>query len=648
MVDIYNKNNFMNKSYSKIRHIQELNRRLDESRNEKNEEKYLFESFGTKNEKNIYLDLIEKQRILEENLKFGNKNFLFEAEEEIDVEDENLDDESGLETEEDYDEMIKLYPNEFKEFLQDFIKQVEASPEANEPESLSESLLDDNQALLILERCCAFGDNCYLADCFKKNTKFKRWMRRQKSDLRQFNTRLKRKFRDWMRNIKDIDLDIEFKKHKKRKKKKSRIQSKRPKSLQKTWAKNKRGTIKIGRARWLTFGKGKGSEYEEFDSEESQEPSIPEEQWATYLQENDGKMVSLMTKVSKQNWNTLKTDPDDIGYAVAVLERFNDTYEEKKWKKVGVGLDVNTFKQEIEQDPIISDIEGETQDYPYQTFDFPFDMASEPNLFVNNQWTEQYATVFSQQVDTLVSQVSEVLKGLNPPEGKPKGYIKALYLESSASRFRNGGLASDLSFLELSNKRLETAKQIIYNKLNSVGVGSDAQTLVSFKPEGANGDGSSGPNPPLKYGYVPKGNVKMEPFCASGKQECTIGGKVVKRNELGEPHATEKEYDKYKYIRGTIVIVFNDTVKKDPDVTPPKQDPKEFEPDFEIIETDTYPIYFYAPGKKPFRIPIPGIRIKWKKLFEKRSFVRRGIPTYGPPNKKPGSTKCEFFGENGR
>lgn len=643
----------MNRSYSKLRHIQEMNKKLDNRIVEEKTSNQLIETFEVKSEKSKLIEILEKQRLLEENLKYHkNINFRYINEEETDpsteVED---DDEIGdtPESAEDYEFLQSEFPNEWKEFEKMLITKILNSPEANEGGE-TETLTESQVKGLILEYGCNL-QTTGLAKCIR-NSKFGKWWRKKigkptKKAFNDFGWWVHDTWKDWMRDIKYIDLDIEFKKRKKKyKAKKSKSSGKKLKSLEKVWVKNKRGTIKIGRSGWLTFGKGKGSSYEEFDSEESMEPSIPEEEYETYLKDNEKTMVSLMTNTSRRNWETLKSDPDDVAYAVAVLERFNDTYEDKQWKKVGVGLDVNTFKSEIKQDPIINDIEGEEIVYPFQTFDFPFDMSSEPNLFVDNEWKEEYANVFTQQVGTLVNQVSEVLKNLNPPAGKPKGYIKALYLESSASRFRNGGNAADLTFLELSNKRLETAKKIITDKLNAIGVGFDSSTTFDFKPQGTNGDGTSGPNPPNGFGYIEKGEYKMSPNCVPQVNTCLLNGRNVKRNECGEPHLSKKDYDQYKYIRGTIVIVFNDTVKKLPDVTPPDTDKKDLEPFVEYIETDSYPIYFFSPGKKPFRIPLPGIRVKWDKLFQK-SYVRKGKPTYGPPNKKPGETKCEFFGDNG-
>ena len=558
----------------------------------------------------------EKTRILEMHYKASGKTLLKEqGETATNPKSQITTDEPEINSAED---IISIYGKEvFDEFLNDINDEIVAYINQSEPNTITEG-----RQIILSEHCFDGGGGDFmLADCFKGKGKLKKWLKEKGQD---FDYWLSKQFKDWRRN------------HDPKKKK--------PKNkgyLQKTWVVGKKGGIKIGRKKWLYFGKGKGSRYDEFDSQEYDYPETPEEEWVGFLS-NDSRITKLMTKTSKTNWNNLKTN--NIEYAVAVLERFDNTNEPSApWTKVGVGIDMQVFKTEIQLDPTFNKTEGDKKEYPFLPITFPFDAEQEPNLFVDDEWKEEYAGVFSAQIDKLVNEVTQIISGLNPPEGKPKGYVQSIDLYSSASRFRNGGNAVNLSFLELSTNRLNTAKSIIFNKLSAIGVGSDASTKITLNPDGSNGDGTSGPNPPLQYKYVPKGNVKMTPFCESNVQECKIGGKVVKRNELGQPHANKADYDKYKYVRGTVVIVFNDLLEKIPNITPPDEKKKEFEPTVDEIETPFYPVYFFRPGKKPFRIPLPGIIINWHRMRSKKAGLRGGIP-----EKKPGSTKCEFFGENGK
>ena len=646
----------MNRSYSKIRHIQEMNQRMD---NKLIEEKITNSSVGfisEQGEKKTFLNLLEKQRLIEEKLKYGGtKNFILEQQEEDPEGEEDLSGIPDLESDEDYDAIIAYYLEEYNEYLRTTFK--DFIGDEDEGETLTES---DQRLLieadLLLEYCPQDIGDCFknLGKKFKK-TKFARWFRKNIGEpasdaMENFGRKVKKGFKKFMKNVKGIDLNIEHKKRRKKGKKYKRKNSRKLKSLDKVWAKNKRGTIKIGRVGWLTFGKGRGSSSEEFSSEEEKEPSIGEDEYASYLKGNESKMVSLMSKTSQSNWAALKADPEEIGYAVAVLERFNETYEEKNWKKVGVGLDQETFFKECENDPIVNDIPPGEKLYPTATFDFPLNPDNDKNLFKNNQWDESYAETFVTEMKDLCALIQKQMSGLTPPEGKPKAYLEAMYLQASASRLRNGGLAATLSFKQLSEKRLETGKAIMIRELAAIGVLIDGNTKYYFDTDAkptdtnpmGNGDGSSGPNPPIGKGFIAKGNFPMSPNCGPNDPSCTLNGKTVLRTECGTPHANELEYDKYKFINGSVKLIFNDDYNPEPVVTPGDDTKKDLDPIVEIIETDVYPIYFYAPGKKPFKIPIPALRIKWKQLF---NFKKRIRPTYGPdPSKKNGATKCEAFG----
>ena len=682
----------MNRSYSKLRHIQEMNKKLDNRLIEEKTSNQLIETFEVKSEKSKLIDILEKQRLLEENLKYHkNINFRYINEQETDpsteVED---DDEIGdtPESAEDYEFLQSEFPNEWEEFQKIIMNQILNSPEAKEggdTETLSESQI---KSLLVEGRCNLQTRG--LAHCIRYSKFGKWWVKKigkpTKNAIEDFVYKTNKKFKKWMRDVKDIDLDIEFKKRRKKyKPKKSKNNSrKRMKSLEKTWiGKKSSSAIKIGiaKSKWITFGKGKEAASEEFESdssdiEPSMEPGENNENYINYLKDNDQLMVSKMSKTSRSNWVTLKQDKDKMVFAVAILEEFNNTYPEKKWTKVGVGLQHEEFEREIEAaPPQVKDTPPSVKKFPYQTESFPMD-GNDKNLFQNNQYDEAHAENFVTQVKALCAKIQEYMADLDPPEGQPKAALKAAFLESSASRLRNGGIAEKMSFLELAQKRLETGKAIMIRELKAVGVYIDEGKLDTLfttdataakserNPEG-NGDGSSGPNPPVGYGFVPKGNYKMTAICngtnPAGKYggqipndgKCYIpdAGKMVPRNECGAPkgkyvsNGTPPEYEQYKYVRGWVQIIFNDNVEPDIDPTDPDKDKKDDVPHVTRVESDNYPVYFYAPGKDPFSIALPGIRIKWKKLWAKFKIRRKPKSTYPEPGgKKWGGTECEAFG----
>jgi hypothetical protein len=117
--------------------------------------------------------------------------------------------------------------------------------------------------------------------------------------------------------------------------------------------------------------------------------------------------------------------------------------------------------------------------------------------------------------------------------------------------------------------------------------------------------------------YVPKGNYKMDPACGTDVTVCNLTTlKGVKRSECGNPHATKQEYEQYKYVRGGVQVIFNDTIQPEPIENPGDEVPIDDVPNYEVINIPSYPIYFYAPGRKPFRIPLIGLRAKWEIKFD--------------------------------
>ena len=62
------------------------------------------------------------------------------------------------------------------------------------------------------------------------------------------------------------------------------------------------------------------------------------------------------------------------------------------------------------------------------------------------------------------------------------------------------------------------------------------EPIINLNPNGSNGDGTSGPNPPKDLGYyIPKGEYPMTMSCPYDKDECKLNGILVKRDECGLP-----------------------------------------------------------------------------------------------------------------
>ena len=112
-------------------------------------------------------------------------------------------------------------------------------------------------------------------------------------------------------------------------------------------------------------------------------------------------------------------------------------------------------------------------------------------------------------------------------------------VKTSASRIRNGEQYEGKSFAKLSADRANNVVTTITNALKNIGVEVPSATIDT---KGKNGDGSSGPHPRKPYNMVTdSGNTQK----IDNKQD---------RSAYGAPHATDAEYDEYKYCIVKIVI----------------------------------------------------------------------------------------------
>ena len=382
----------------------------------------------------------------------------------------------------------------------------------------------------------------------------------------------------------------------------------------------------------LTIGKYKPSERNEMLSSDTFTVDTPFEEWDELLNSKYAKkMVSLMKSGSQRAWEELKQDKENKGFAVAAVEYFMETYKEKKWKKVTVGVDHDEI---IEKIPIEN--ETEPEDRKFEPIEIPFPTYTKGSkLFEDNEYTLDNAKGLKEEVELFIDKLKDEMSKLNPPEGKPRAALTSLQVDASCSRFRNDVPGSpNMSFYELAQKRIETTTKYIKQELKKIGVIVHEDYVESFNASGSNGDGSSGPNPPKGFSYVPVGKgVPMDENCPSNVDVCKVGGKEVNRNEAGTPHADKKEYDKYKYVGGFLDIILNTNKIRGGGVLPPDEDEK-----FEVISTETveYPITFYTPPKDPFTFRLPKINLRFKS---------KGRPTHLPPRRtrRQRSISCPAF-----
>lgn len=327
-----------------------------------------------------------------------------------------------------------------------------------------------------------------------------------------------------------------------------------------------RVVISKGR-RGIRLKSGKPGAYEEINSE-NYTVKTPQENWDEFLT-NDGQMIKLMNPDSLQSWTKLKQDEDDKGYAVAALERFNQTYPTIKWTSVIVG-DTEGFEEKI--------VKAEPKVYPAVPIKFPNEISPSSNFFRDNYY--EVTPLFMETVNTdIINPLIKQMATLNAPKGKPKGYLEFIDVVSSCSTLPNGPSpdGKTYTFDQLSKLRAESAMNYIIEQLQKIGILVNESTDKKIDYMGTNGDGTSGPS----WAKVPQTEKKTR----------------------------RPEFEKYKKVDIELSVILNHSEQ------PEKEVP---ETTVVRIPTDEYTIEF---SKKPtggIRLTFPEIDLNWKRRIKKR------------------------------
>ncbi len=155
---------------------------------------------------------------------------------------------------------------------------------------------------------------------------------------------------------------------------------------------------------------------------------------------------------------------------LALKEKRGEVIREKQWGDPG------TPDKKIEQAP-----------------SFTVDTIPSPDfhsLFSDNDWVVDENSCDAGYLSSIVDQAAE-------SAGKD-GKIEHISIESSASRYKNTGKAADKSFKQLSQLRAEGARDFIIKKLAEKGKIVSVED-VDIDADGANKDGTSGPDPDPKH-----------------------------------------------------------------------------------------------------------------------------------------------------
>mgnify|MGYP003645078119 CR=1 FL=1 len=350
---------------------------------------------------------------------------------------------------------------------------------------------------------------------------------------------------------------------------------------------------------------------EEMSSSEDYVVNTPEDEWDEMINNSRSSklMVKKMDSYSKEQWEILKKDEKNKIFAVAAVEFFNKTNKKTKWKQVTVGKDIEKVSEEI---PNPDYEESEPEKDPVEPIAFP--LTSDPSQLFADNCTDVGDEV-KKQMSLLKEKLSSMMDEMEVPEGESKIKIDGLSFVASSSRFRNGKSkgcdASNLTWKQLSEKRLENLKDYIIDELESIGVtindfpGVYSESLTS---DGSNGDGSSGPNP----GYVHKSDSAYPKSPEGAPYTLSKDGRYSSIDSSGSrenAHKTKSEYEKYKYVKGAIYLRFNEGGVEGGGNLPDDEN-------LEVItietETTNYPITFYKPPKSFYKnIKLKFPKIKW-------------------------------------
>jgi len=375
--------------------------------------------------------------------------------------------------------------------------------------------------------------------------------------------------------------------------------------------------------------------------------------WDAYLKDNEAKFVRVLDPENMANWQELKTDETNKGYAVAALEQFNASYGKFKWKYAYCDTEdgveqriMKLAKVAPPKTPVdYNGISAPTIEFPSQG------MGS--NFFVDNLFaptTEFEAAVTADIINPLIEKAALMKTHPKTTEASkkyPKFHLDELYVVTSCSRFRNTGAAKEMTFSELAKARAEAARDYIISRLKALGEGIvvvDKESDIQIKFDGENGDGSSGPNPLAPY-QVPRddnGRAGMQ------NEIWSAGSGEARRDNWGNPLASKALYDDFKYCRAGVGLSANLAW-----MTPPDEEPGRGKPEYEVIiiniPTKDYGVYFFSPqryGHFKWRLPWLDFSGKIKKPMPPKWFrtFRDWIKKLG--KKKFVYTGCFFTDED--
>jgi hypothetical protein len=205
----------------------------------------------------------------------------------------------------------------------------------------------------------------------------------------------------------------------------------------------------------------------------------------------------------------------------------------------------------------------------YQNDTITTPSETQQGYFQNNLWELSELGVDS-FYDTFIAPYQMWLDEARKKSPGARMCVKSINIISSASRFRNTKGASDLTFIQLSKNRADSVLNFLLTQYGNLKgqvddrnkpdrtlfcsgeVLNKKNAAITINPNGSNGDGTSGPNPPSPYLFT---STKFSGFKSGGNSE-------QYRNEYGTPISGSDQggnvaYEKFKYVKPTVEIVLD-------------------------------------------------------------------------------------------
>jgi hypothetical protein len=267
-------------------------------------------------------------------------------------------------------------------------------------------------------------------------------------------------------------------------------------------------------------------------------------------------------------WEKIKTD--DMYFAADVIQKFlynskgRDRY---KYCRLGTRQSFTELEKLPKTKPSTNDVTPPELD----TVILPSTVVQQ-DFFENNSWRLKPAGE-NEFYETFIVPYKTALLNIKKSYPNAGICVQSMSLESSASRFRNQGEAEDMNFEKLSEQRARHVETYLMNKY-----GTDLKAgwctgkpNLTINAKGQNGDGSSGPNPPVGYSFLTKSsNYDFNNFINPQTSDPNYKQLESRRSEFGTPEAADKggakAYEKYRYVRPTVKIqVFYDVATEGAD-----------------------------------------------------------------------------------